>query len=728
MIRTIGVVLLSVALAIGYCVFYRMRLRIRRQQQDLQDFASRNLMLSRQADYFRLLAENVQDVIYRYRFLPTPAFEYVSPAATSLNGYTPDEHYADPLLWQALLPDEDRSLIETLFKQSPALLAGPLLLRWKTKAGKICWIEQSNRLIYDGQQQLVAMEGLVRDITRRKLTEEEMKSHAIQQAILAELGQDALVGAEIDRLLQDTVIIVAQTLELDSCRIFELFTDQKTLRLRAGYGCENQEIGVFSVQIDDVPSAKAIFASHQPTATADCGHEHPSCAASDQNACISGVGVMISGKAQPFGILYAESRKQRLFTQGDTHFLQSIANTLSAAVARQKDEDELREINRLLKEALAEIELSQQQLIQKERLNALGRMASGIAHDFNNSLMPIMGFSDLLLTRPTTLDNREKTLRYIQMINTAAKDASKVVMRMREFYRPREEGEIFEATDINQLIEQSINMTQPRWKEEAQAAGKKIAIVTHLTEVPRLPGLEAELREALVNLILNAADAINEEGTITVSSGVDGRFVTIEICDSGVGMTEEVKRHVFEPFYTTKGEHGTGLGLAMVYGCIRRHEGTVHLESEPGKGTAFIIRLPFDKTERIDTNIQTIRPPMKPCHILVVDDEPAVRQVITEFVSYWDHTFEVAANGQEGLEKFRAGKFDLVITDWSMPQMSGDQMAEAIKQIAPGQPIVLLTGFGVLKQSSEKPAAVDFMISKPATLEKLYDVISKAIS
>ncbi len=251
---------------------------------------------------------------------------------------------------------------------------------------------------------------------------------------------------------------------------------------------------------------------------------------------------------------------------------------------RRQADDELRESKRSLERALQEVRAAQDQVVQQERLRALGTMASGIAHDFNNALAAILGFTELLCNRPENLDDKKKTLRYLQMMNTAAQDAGIVVNRLREFYRQREEGEVFAPVDLNKLIEQAVSLTQPKWKTQAEIKGVTIQIVTEFGRIRPVAGSEADLREALTNLIFNAVDAMPQGGTITLRTRSINSRAIMEVADTGTGMTEEVRQRCLEPFFTTKGNQGTGLGLSMVYGILQRHMGSVEIDTAPGQG------------------------------------------------------------------------------------------------------------------------------------------------
>ena len=406
--------------------------------------------------------------------------------------------------------------------------------------------------------------------------------------------------------------------------------------------------------------------------------------------------------------------------------LQYIEGTLEDITERRQAAESLSNLNTELNSALADLKATQKQVIQQERLRALGQMASGIAHDFNNSLMPVMGFAELLLVSPGILDDKKKTTEYLETIRTAAKDAASIVARMREFYRTNEQGDVFAPVDVTRLAQQVVSLTRPKWKDQAQANGAEIRIVEELETVPRVMGDESALREVLMNLIFNAVDAMPGGGVIALRTRRDGTHAVIEVSDSGTGMSEEVRQRCMEPFFSTKGESGTGLGLAMVFGIVQRHEGNIDIQTQPGKGTTFVIRFPFDVAASGTASAATAQNAQQPLHVLVVDDEPQVRKVLTAFLETEGHSVRTAEQGVEGLRCFLDGKFDLVITDKAMPGMSGDQMAVAIKQFAPRMPIVLLSGFNSGGADEQIPG-IDVIANKPITLQALRETITKAM-
>lgn len=681
---------------------------------------------------FRLLAENAHDMIYRYEFIPTRRFEYISPSATAITGYTPEEFYADADLRYKLLHAEDKQLLHAIIQDSPELLRGPLILRWLRKDGRLCWIEESNRVVYDEQRRLVAIEGIARDISERKLAEEELKNRVIQQAIVVELGHDALSGAKLSDLMNDAVTLVAQTLSIEMCEIWELVNPQELL-LRTGFGWSAQHLGNARVNADAGHYLGYTLQQQMPINAIHL--------LADARFCVqpllvdaqakSGISVIIPGKKKKaWGILSAHSIKEHRFIDNDVRFLQTISHMLAAAIEQKHTEMARQQLTADLEKALNELQAIQQHVVQQERLRALGQMASGIVHDFNNALAPILGLSELMLEFPQNLDNKEKLKRHLQIIHTAAQDSASIVHRLREFYRQREDGEVFGLIQLNQIIEQAITLTEPKWKGQAQAKGITIRMLTEFGQLPLLPGNDSELRECLTNLIFNAVDAMPQGGNITFTTRQEGKNIVVQIQDSGTGMPDEVKRRCFEPFFTTKGKGGTGLGLAMVYGIVKRHDGQIDLQSTIGQGTTFILRFPclprkMNKTEQIKMS----KKPLRLFRALVVDDDATVSNVINEYLRVDGHTVEMANCGKDALLKFAQDKFDILITDRAMPEMSGEQLALAVKRLAPSVPVILVTGFGdIMLEEGEKPEGIDCILNKPISLGGLREAIDTIAS
>jgi len=396
--------------------------------------------------------------------------------------------------------------------------------------------------------------------------------------------------------------------------------------------------------------------------------------------------------------------------------------------ARKQTEQSLRESTAQLASTVAELRETQKQIVQQERLRALAQMASGVAHDFNNVLAKILGFNELLLAWPETLDDKDKVKKYVQMTSAAAQEAVDIVNRLREFYRHRKESDVYQAVDVNETVTQAVVLTQPKWKDQMMAIGATVVVETDLRDVPTVRGSESDLRESLINLLFNAVDAMPQGGTITVTTDTEANSVVIRVRDTGRGMTEEVRQRCFEPFFTTKGERGTGLGLAIVYGIVQRHGGSIDVQSEPGNGTVFTTRLPIFQAEDGEPSASNAAP-FRPLRVLVAEDEPQVRDIEAEYLRGDGHFVETAADGREALERFAQWGYDVVVADRAMPEMNGDQLTAAIKQISPKTPVVMVTGFADMPmESADRAQQPDLILRKPITQMTLRRAITRVFS
>jgi CheY-like chemotaxis protein/anti-sigma regulatory factor (Ser/Thr protein kinase) len=285
-----------------------------------------------------------------------------------------------------------------------------------------------------------------------------------------------------------------------------------------------------------------------------------------------------------------------------------------------------------------------------------------------------------------------------------------------------------------------VELTRPRWKDIPNRKGIEVRLKTELA--PRLTsilGNRTEVREALINLVFNAVDALSEGGNIVIRAakhgkGAEARRLLVEVSDDGTGMTEEQRSHCLEPFYSTKGTEGTGLGLAVVYGVMQRHQGEIKIDSAPGKGTT--VRLMFPLPHRPQREIERKdEPPVKlsPLRILCVDDNPSVREALQEMLQQHGHLVESYQSGAEAVTAFKAAleedcRFQLVITDLGMPHMDGKEIARRIKEISRETPVILLSGWSsFMNLDRELPPHIDCVLAKPATMARLLPAIGKLI-
>ncbi|MFT5126561.1 MAG: PAS domain S-box-containing protein [Rhodothermales bacterium] len=382
-----------------------------------------------------------------------------------------------------------------------------------------------------------------------------------------------------------------------------------------------------------------------------------------------------------------------------------------------------------LESTLAELRETQDKIVQQERLSALGQMASGIAHDFNNALQSMLGFAEIAIAELDSSDEDTQRRARLDQIMASGRSATDVVKRLREFYRKRETDEFLAPADINSVLRRAKSITQPKWMHQTQAKGINIRIVEELGELPIIAADSAELQQVFTNLIFNAVDAMPQGGTITLRSVWEGDYVRVEVADSGIGMSEDVRQRCLEPFFSTKGDQGTGLGLAIVYGTINRHGGKVEIESAPGKGCAFVIHLPASESQAEEDEPQPAPSgdgELDSFKCLVIDDDPLVLCVIDALLRSLGQEVVTTNSGQGGLEALREQKFDIVITDRSMPEISGDQVAEFAKQNQPDIHVIMISGFGdTMQASGELPNGVDNVLSKPVSRDMLAIAVAK---
>lgn len=396
-----------------------------------------------------------------------------------------------------------------------------------------------------------------------------------------------------------------------------------------------------------------------------------------------------------------------------------------------------------VQKAYDELRRTQQVVVQQERLRALGQMASGVAHDVNNALSPIVAYSELLLT--TVPDLSENARHYLQTINKSGDDIAHIVARMREFYRRRSDSEQLTMVNVNQIMQEVIELTRPRWRDVSQREGISIHIEHEFeSNLPMLLSDPTELREALFNLIFNAVDALPQGGTINLVTRsvirtaqaenlAPERQIQVEVRDNGVGMDEKTRQHCLEPFFSTKATRGgTGLGLAMVYGMMQRHEGLIEIDSAPGRGTCIRLSFPIREKALPAAEFPTSQVNKKrSLRILCIDDESQIQELLKNCLTSLEHNVTTASGGKQGVEMFRAAMrkkqpFETIITDLGMPDIDGQQVARTIKAESPGTPVIMMTGWGsVMKEDGEVVSGVDAVVGKPPRIGELNSLLLK---
>jgi signal transduction histidine kinase/CheY-like chemotaxis protein len=407
----------------------------------------------------------------------------------------------------------------------------------------------------------------------------------------------------------------------------------------------------------------------------------------------------------------------RPFSQTDLQFLTALLTYIGYAVDNARLLQEAQQSANQLQNVVDDLRATQAQLVRGETLSAIGKLASGMAHHLNNLFAVILGRLETLLAK--TLE--PETRRYLEIVERAAKDGAEVVRRVQRFSRVQPVARSM-PVNLNQLAQEVLDLTRPRWHNEALLRQIRIDTALDLGNVQLVAGEYAPLREVLMNLVLNAIDAMPSGGRLGVKTWADGQGVHCAVSDAGVGMSEEVRQRALDPFFTTKGPKSTGLGLSVTYGIIQRHNGQLEIDSAPGRGTTVRITLPAAETP-VQAAGQPATAQLLPAElrVLLVDDEPEVRSALGDMIGAAGHTAFQAAGGKEALAWLDAGQpVDLVLTDLGMPGMTGADVARAVRGRWPHLRIGLMTGWDETeKLVGETSTIVDFVLAKPFTLQAL---------
>ena len=400
------------------------------------------------------------------------------------------------------------------------------------------------------------------------------------------------------------------------------------------------------------------------------------------------------------------------FGSTDLQFLNALMTYIGYAVDNSRLLEEAQSSATQLQGVVDDLKSTQAQLVRGETLRAMGQLSSGMAHHLNNLFAVILGRVELLMGKV----QEQSVRRSLEIIQRTAQDGAEVVRRVQRFSRVQPVSDAV-AVDLNQLVHEVVELTRPRWQDEAQLRGSRIEVAVETGTVGAAAGEPAPLREVLMNLLLNAADSITQAGKVTLRTWTRDDRVYCSVSDTGSGMPEEVRRRALEPFFTTKGPKATGLGLSVAYGTVQRYGGTLTVESTEGQGTSVEVSLPTASATASFAKSSTgaRNEPVVPLRILVIDDELQVRATLAEMLEEQGHSVTQAPGGREGLSYLGSNPelVDVVISDLGMPDMNGWDVATGIQGRWPQLPVGLITGWGETEITREERSRVNFVITKP---------------
>jgi PAS domain S-box-containing protein len=684
------------------------------------ELANESLRLSERR--FRALIENGSDSIAlvdaHNRIL------YLSPAVTHVEGYRPDE-LLGRLGTEHTHPD-DMPVLANAMQRLLANPGKPIPVTWRRrhKDGHWIWLEGvATNLLNDPSVGAIVCN--YRDITERLAHERRLGEQLQRLALLSRVTRAIGERQDLRSIFQVVVRTLEDDLPVDFCLIC-LYDDAEHRLTLSCVGAKSEpparEAGLVqdaNVPIDENGLGRCIRGHlvYEPDIRSS-GFDFPARLA--RAGMTSLVIAPLLVESQVFGVLVCARRDAQAFSSAECEFLRQASEHIALASHQAQ-------LYTALQQAYDDLRHSQQQVMQQERLRALGQMASGIAHDINNAISPVSLYTEALLEREQ-LSPRARS--HLEVIQRAVDDVAQTVQRMGEFYRQREPQLHLIPVELNKLVRQVIDLTRARWSDMAQQRGVNIEMRPELEPgLPQIAAVESQIRDALVNLVFNAVDAMPQGGLLTIRthSGPGSgwtRLVHLEVIDQGVGMDEQTRRRCLEPFFTTKGERGTGLGLPMVYGVVQRHGASLDIESEPGKGTNVRLSFPAATGANMDSTTGEAHK-IGPQRVLIIDDDPLLLKSLRDTLEAEGHEVVAANGGQAGINAFveshaEGRPFPVVITDLGMPHVDGRKVASAIKGSVPETVILMLTGWGRrLVAEGDIPPGVDEVMSKPPKISEL---------
>ncbi|MFH0930490.1 MAG: ATP-binding protein [Candidatus Zixiibacteriota bacterium] len=401
--------------------------------------------------------------------------------------------------------------------------------------------------------------------------------------------------------------------------------------------------------------------------------------------------------------------RQRKFNENDLQLLSIFAESVSIAIEKASLQQELKE--------------RMNQLIQAEKFKAVGKLTSALMHDFNNFLSIIIGRAQLLSVQIRD-PNLSKHTEAIIKVSTQAAD---IIQRLNQFGVPIPEKE-FRNLDLNQVVKEAIELTKPKWNAWAKLKGVRIKIEQELSQLPPVFGNPADLREVIINMILNSIDALPKGGVISFRTWQEEQNIYLSLKDNGIGMNEEVKKKLFDPFFSSKPEKGNGLGLTVAHSIILQHNGKITVESKESKGTTFIIRVPVSKVKEKEEETAKIELPVEKVNILLIEEDEDLQGVLMDMLSAEGYEVKVANSGTEGISLLKVEKYDVIISDLGISGMTGWDFASEAKEINPKIPVILVSEWGdqILTREA-KDLGVELILSKPIKRENLKRAIDRAL-
>lgn len=604
-----------------------------------------------------------------------------------------------------------------------------LELRLKGTGDQLRWVRSIGLAERDEQGRIVRVQGALQDITNQKLAASRIAAQNARLQLLNEITRSIGMQSSLRALGESVCNALRRDLPTDLCLLLAGGPLTDEWRVIGASGTTDDRLAIGKVPPSDL--LEPFLDGHpQHVARLDATNDFFGLIHQCGGRCAMVVPLRVD--TQVHGLLVAAQRVPGAFSSPDSEFLIQLGEHVALAARQAQLQTELTS-------AYMSLQRSQRQMVQQERVRASAELASGIAHDINNSLSPLLLHTRLLSESEETLSTRG--LERLKVMEKALRDITDTVTRLRQLQRGAHQDLPSHIVQLNGVIQQVLGLMEARWQEQAASEGRAVQVDIELEpSLPVFMGHEAEIRDALTNLIVNSCDAMPPTGQLNVRTrrasdgGLDG--VCVEIQDNGCGMDEETLAHCLDPFFTTKGERGTGLGLAMVHGTVNRHGGRLDIKSAPGTGTTMTIWLPCGEVVRSSetaTPLSSVEIQRQNLNLLLVDDEPVLLNSLAEVLAEEQHVVSTALGGETALTLLQQAKAtnslpNVLITDMGMPGLDGAALAKAARALAPDMWIVMLSGWGnSLMKHGTPPECVDHLLNKPPRLQELGEILRSCV-
>jgi len=565
---------------------------------------------------------------------------------------------------------------------------------------------------------------LVNDLERKN---RELAAAVKRQNSLIDAGRAMSGILAITELLDFFIGVASDALDVERASLMLVDKQSNEMRIAAHRGLNDEVARKVRLKVGE-GIAGWVALEGKPILVKDVESDpriHNPLASTSAGSFISApivLSIPILSREKVLGVINVTNRRTGAsFEEEDMAFLSSLASQAAVAIERARHFEDLQKAYQSLKD-------TQTHLVESERLNAVGQLAAGVAHDFNNLLTGVLGQAELLkmdlAASPPAIESSRKRA---ELLETLALQGAAAVRRMQDFTRIRKDTPSG-AVDLNAVMRTAVEVTRGKWKDECLAQGVQVNVRMEPGKIPPTAGNSAELTQVVSNLIFNAVEALSGGGEILLSTQSDGKEIRLSVADNGIGMSPEVQQRIFEPFFTTK-ELGQGLGMSIIYGIVARHGGEVTICSEEKKGSTIEMRLPVVAPAAMKGGADRGKAvPVGPKRVLIVDDSDINRALFEGYLIRLGHKVRVAENGQEALSIFEREGADLVITDLSMPGLSGWEVAEGVKKRNPNVPVILVSGWAIQQGEPRiRESGVDRVLQKPCPIARFQEVVQETL-